>query len=244
MQRAPKQDFVRARESLLNLIKKMESTGNDAGSKKPAHELVYQTLRAQILFGEMAPGQAVTIQGLTESLGAGVTPVREAIRRLISDGGLIFQGNRRVKVPEMTAHEVEQVAFVRGVIESDLAVRASTNMGAKEIEQLVSIDTALDSSIAAGDVEGYLRHNYEFHAAIYGWAEAPILRDMAERLWLRFGPSLRVVCGRFGTQNLPDRHKELLEAFRSGDSSAVASAMTSDVAQGMNMVAAVLSEPV
>ena len=51
------------------------------GAKQPAHETVYQKLRAQILFGELAPGQAVTIQGLTESLGAGMTPVREAIRQ-------------------------------------------------------------------------------------------------------------------------------------------------------------------
>ena len=29
-----------------------------------------------ILFGEIAPGQAVTIKGLTEALGAGITPVR------------------------------------------------------------------------------------------------------------------------------------------------------------------------
>ncbi len=64
----------------------------------------------------------------------------------------------------------------------------------------------------------------------------------ADRLWLRFGPSLRVVCGRFGTQNLPDRHKDMLDALRAGDPEATGAAMGQDVAQGMDMVHAVLAE--
>lgn len=197
-------------------------------------------LRAQILFGEMAPGQAVTIQGLTESLGAGMTPVREAIRRLISDGALVFQGNRRVSVPVLSVADVEQLIFARKTIESDLARRAVGRISEAGIDRLAAIDTDLDTAIAAGDVTGYLEGNYQFHARLYAQADAPILTDMAERLWLRFGPSLRVVCGRFGTQNLPDRHKDMLRALRAGDAPAVADAMADDVEQGMQMVIAVL----
>jgi DNA-binding GntR family transcriptional regulator len=42
----------------------------------PVHELVYRQLRDQVLFGEFEPGQPVTIQGLTEALNVGMTPVR------------------------------------------------------------------------------------------------------------------------------------------------------------------------
>ncbi len=48
----------------------MTETHSAAGSaqegptKLPAHEIVYQKLRSQILFGDLVPGQAVTIQGL------------------------------------------------------------------------------------------------------------------------------------------------------------------------------------
>jgi len=91
-------------------------------------------------------------------------------------------------------------------------------------------------------VGGYLRSNYDFHALLYQVADAPILTEMAERLWLRFGPSLRVVCGRFGTQNLPDRHKEMLDALRAGDVDGVARAMEQDVEQGMEQMAGVLAE--
>ena len=199
-------------------------------------------MRAQILFGEMAPGQAVTIQGLTDSLGAGMTPVREAIRRLISDGALMFQGNRRVSVPVLTAADVEEMIFVRKSIESELSRRASAHATPALIAQLEQIDADLDAAIAAGDVSGYLQHNYRFHSVFYANAQAPVMTDLVDRLWLRFGPSLRVVCGRFGTQNLPDMHKEMLAALRVGDADGVARAMEEDVDQGMQMVMAVLAE--
>lgn len=206
------------------------------GAKLPAHETVYQKLRAQILFGELAPGQAVTIQGLTESLGAGMTPVREAIRRLISDGALVFQGNRRVSVPLLRSEDIDELSYVRKSIESELARRAAVRVNADQIARLEAIDIALDQAITAGDVAGYLVQNYSFHSELYGYADAPIMADLADRLWLRFGPSLRVVCGRFGTQSFPDRHKDIIEAMRRSEPEKVALAMEKDVAQGMEQV--------
>lgn len=226
----------------MDLIKNKASGADVAAQKAPAHEQVYRTLRSQILFGELVPGQPVTIQGLTESLGVGMTPVREAIRRLISDGALIFQGNRRVSVPLLTAADVEQMIFARNAVESELSRRAAHRMTATDIDQLEQIDQRLDRMIADGDVSGYLRLNHAFHEKLYDHANAPILKDLAERLWLRFGPSLRVVCGRFGTQSLPDRHKDIIGALRAGDAEKVAKATTQDIEQGMELMAEALAE--
>lgn len=216
--------------------KNVIQTGSDTGTKAPAHETVYQTLRGQILFGELAPGQAVTIQGLTESLNAGMTPVREAIRRLISDGALVFQGNRRVSVPLLRSGDIDELVYARKTIECELARRATLRVTPAQIVELVRIDDALDRAISAGDVADYLAQNYAFHTALYLHADAPILTDLADRLWLRFGPSLRVVCGRLGTQSFPDRHKDILEALRRADPELAALAMERDVAQGMDQV--------
>ena len=90
----------------------------DADSRKiPSHEVTYARLRDMILYGHPAPGAPVTIQGLIADLGAGMTPVREAIRRLTAEGALLPQGNRRVAVPELSAEMLEQVAFARLAIE-------------------------------------------------------------------------------------------------------------------------------
>ena len=87
---------------------------------------------------------------------------------------------------------------------------------------------------------GYLRLNHAFHQALYSHADAPILVDLAERLWLRFGPSLRIVCGRFGTQSLPDRHKDIIVALRNKDAEKAALATAQDIEQGMGMMGGAL----
>lgn len=224
-------------------MKLMKNTNNKVQSdtpQTPVHERVYQQLRTQILFGELAPGQAITIQGLTNSLNAGMTPVREAIRRLISDGALTFQGNRRVSVPVLTAQDANELYFARKSIESELTRRAALHIKPVELTELTRIDDALDAAISAGDIAGYLSRNYQFHTTLYSYANAPILAELVERLWLRFGPSLRVVCGRMGTQNLPDWHKDILTALRSNDPAEAARAMNRDIEQGIEQVTAVL----
>ncbi|WP_170791286.1 GntR family transcriptional regulator [Ruegeria lacuscaerulensis] len=225
----------------MDLIKNKAVSQVSGDQKQPAHEQVYQTLRAQIMYGDLVPGQPVTIQGLTDSLGVGMTPVREAIRRLISDGALVFQGNRRVSVPLLKDSDVGQMIFARIAIESELSRRATLNMSKAEIDALARIDQRLDRTIADGDVGGYLRLNHQFHQTLYAHADAPILNDLAESLWLRFGPSLRVVCGRFGTQSLPDRHKDIISALRDQDPQRVAKATAQDIEQGMELMAGALS---
>jgi DNA-binding GntR family transcriptional regulator len=208
----------------------------------PAHETVYRKLRDLILFGELAPGQPVTIQGITERFGAGMTPVREAIRRLTAEGALEFQGNRRVCVPQLTVENVHELIFARAAIEPQLVLRAAERMSDPVLSNLFDIDAALDHAIKTGDLRGYLKLNYRFHGTIYALADAPILQSLADGLWLRFGPSLRVVCGRLGTQNLPDQHKEALDAMRAGDAARAAKAMREDVIQGMEQVRRALAE--
>ena len=209
-------------------------------AKLPEHERVYRRLRDMVLFGELAPGQAVTIQGLVALLDAGATPVREAIRRLTAERALSALGNRRVCVPELNRAQVQEIIFARNALEPELARRAAARLSAADIDRLAQVDAALNDAIAAGDVQGYLRENHRFHHDLYARAEAPILAAMVQALWLRIGPSLRVVCGRIGTANLPDLHDETLAALRARDDVAAARAIRGDIAQGHDQILASL----
>ena len=208
--------------------------------KQPAHQSVYEELRRQILFGDLAPGQPVTIQGIAEALDAGLTPVREAIRRLTSAGALTMMDNRRVTVPALTEQCIEELDFMRKKLEPALAGRAVIHITPDALLDLTSEDTALNSAIERGDISAYLTHNYKFHAKLYATAQAPIIAATVDRLWLRFGPSLRVVCGRYGTMNLPDKHADLLMALENKDRTAAEKALTEDVDQGMEQIRAAL----
>lgn len=210
--------------------------------KIPSHEIVYARLRDMILYGILEPGQPVTIQGLVAELDTGMTPVREAIRKLTAEGALMPQGNRRVTVPKLTPSILDQVSFARLTIEPELAERAGGLMSPQLISQLTTLDHAVNEAIRAGDIPAYLESNHAFHFALYEASGASVLVDMARSLWLRFGPSLRVVCTRAGTLGLPDQHAEALDAMRRGDKIGLRRAIERDIAQGIDQVRIVLGQ--
>lgn len=215
---------------------------NDESRKIPTHEVTYARMRDMVLFGHLEPGQPITIQGLVATLGVGMTPVREAIRRLAAEGALLPQGNRRVAVPQLDRGLLDQVAFARLTIEPKLAELAAAHLTPDAIDRLQSIDNGVDPAIQAGDIPGYLAANHAFHFALYELSGAPVLVDIARSLWLRFGPSLRVVCARYGSASLPDRHSEALAAMRAGDAPALAAAIERDIAQGVDQVRLALEQ--
>ncbi|WP_370254651.1 GntR family transcriptional regulator [Nioella sp.] len=209
--------------------------------KLPEHEAIYKKIRNMILFGEVRPGQGVTILGLKDAVGAGVTPVREAIRRLTAEGALEALGNRRVCVPEISAQRVDEIYFARFAIEPKMAEIAAGKITDEEVAHLDMLDARIDDAIDRGDVEAYLEGNFRFHFALYDIAQTPILRKIATSLWLQFGPSHRVVSGRYGTSNLPDKHSEALEALRQRDPEATAVAIREDIEQGLQLMTQALN---
>jgi DNA-binding GntR family transcriptional regulator len=209
--------------------------------KVPSHELTYVRLRDMVLFGTLAPGQPVTIQGLISDLGAGMTPVREAIRRLTAEGALEPQGNRRVTVPRLEPGVLDQLAYARLTIEPRLAELAAANLTPALIARLQGLDATVNEAIRAGDVTAYLTANHAFHFALYEASGAGVLLDMARSMWLRFGPSLRVVATLAGAAGLPDQHAEALAAMRAGDGARLARAVKDDISQGVEEVRAALA---
>ncbi|MGI9394762.1 MAG: GntR family transcriptional regulator [Boseongicola sp.] len=204
--------------------------------KLPEHQSIYREIRSMILFGVLVPGQAVTIQGLTEMISAGMTPVREAIRRLTAEGALESGGNRRVKVPVMTRERLEEIGYARLSIEPRLTEIAAQRMSDECIADLIELDANVDAAIESGSIERYLEFNYRFHFRLYDQARSPVLGKIAESLWLQVGPSLRIVCGRFGTANLPDKHDEALNALREGNAEHASRAIGDDIRQGLGQV--------
>ena len=202
-----------------------------------------------VLFGEIAPGSAVTIEGLVARLDLGMTPVREAIRRLIAEGALQMLGNRRVCVPRLDTAALTDLGYARTAIETRLASQAMVHSDAAVIAQLRAVDAQLDRAIAEGDIPGYLRANHAFHFTLYARAGSEVLEALVNSLWLRFGPSLRVVClaqgrarGAHGAGlHEPDNHKRALAALDQGDETALCAAIAADIAQGVENIRAGLA---
>ena len=102
--------------------------------KTPEHQVTYAQVCGLILIGHFSPGHPVTIQGLAEEFDAGVTPIREAIRRLTSEGSLEAVDNRRIRVPTIRvptirvptirAEKLKELCLVREFADPHLAAKA------------------------------------------------------------------------------------------------------------------------
>lgn len=199
------------------------------------HDQVYGRLRDALMAGRIAPGRALSLRSLAAELGVSPMPVRDAVRRLAAERALsVNPANKRLSVPSLEPERLEQVALARSWVEPELAARAAARVTPALIQALAETDDAIDRALAAHDLDGYMQGNRAFHFALYRAAEADVLLNMAETLWLQIGPFMRLVYERMGALKLPaDRHQEALAALRAGDPRACRAAIAADIAEGM-----------
>jgi DNA-binding GntR family transcriptional regulator len=199
----------------------------------PTHEYVYQHLRGMIMVGTIAPGMALTIRGLAETFSMSPTPVREALRRLSSEGALQVLDNRRIMVPQMTPERFEEIIALRIHLESHAAARACAFLSDRQIDELVAVDADIDVAIAARGREQALLLNQQFHRMIYSANPNQIVMPMIESVWLQLGPFLGVAMDHVRELYTIDRHAEALAALRKRDEAALKQAIADDIADGI-----------
>ncbi len=208
------------------------------GPGDTVHERVYRELRARIIGGRVVPGRGVTLRGLAAELGVSPMPVREAINRLIAERALEASPNRRFHVPEMTPERFDELVMAREKLEPEAARRALRHLSRADIARLRRIDDELEVHLKSGNDEGYVTANHAFHFAIYRAAPSDVLVPLIESLWLQFGPFMRLVYGRVGTSWVVDYHEEAIAAIERHDADALASAIRSDILDGMRHIGA------
>lgn len=131
----------------------------------PRGARVYESLRESIRSGRLPPGERLRETEIAEKLGVSRTPVREALRRLQSDGLVTFAPWRGMTVAELDLQQLEELYDMREVLESAAARFAAANASAADVAWLRSL---LDDQAKAGsDSEALERINRELHDAIY-----------------------------------------------------------------------------
>ena len=140
-----------------------------------AHERLYRSLRQQVMHGELAPGQAMTLRGLATQFGVSMTPAREAVRRLVAEGAFTMSSSGRVSTPELTPERIEELAAIRAMLEPEMAARALPRAHFALIDRLAAINALNQEAVIAQDAVAYVRTNLEFHRTLYLRAQTPAM---------------------------------------------------------------------
>ncbi len=199
-------------------------------------ELAYQRLRNAIMIGTIPPGVSLTIRGLAEILEVSPTPVREALRRLNTEGALQLLDNRRVVTPEMTLEKFDELIKLRILMECHAAESALPYISEVQIDELEHIDQKMDEEIAKNNHESITAHNYKFHSMLYKLNPNQVVMPMIESIWLQLGPYSRTARAEIIENYLVDHHREALEALRSRNPADLRKAIESDIVDGLGTI--------
>jgi DNA-binding GntR family transcriptional regulator len=159
---------------------------NMAIVSKTKNVAVYNKLRQSIIKGKLKPGQKVVMAELAKGFGLSETPVREAIRRLESEGYIDFTPHMGAIVTKIDEGELVEIYLIRIALE-ELATRlASPHITEKDIDFLNKKNREMEMAIQQGRYENLAAINKAFHLRIYKAAPFPRLYKMICDLWDTF----------------------------------------------------------
>jgi DNA-binding GntR family transcriptional regulator len=183
-------------------------------------DMVAALIRQLIITGDLAAGEQLRQRDLAQRFHVSQTPVREALRRLESEGLVVGDAHRGFTVVEPDDGPVEENFQIRAALESLGASLAARKIDAAGIDALRDLNDRL-RDLADGDPR-YADLNREFHFTVYEHAGSPLLLSLMRLLWasLHGGPQVSRTHAESARQ-----HEAIIDALSAGDAAA-ASART------------------
>ena len=182
----------------------------------------YDRLHSLVTSGEIESGSRLAELPLAARLGVSRPTVREALRRLESDG-LAASDGRSLRVAQMDPAELRSALLMRSALDGLHAELAAARVRAGEIApaQLRRLEQLADETEQAtnrGDLAAAVELNRAFHRAIAVLADSPVSAAAGDRLWERILVSTRISLALPGRGDIVNReHRELLAAIVAGD---------------------------
>lgn len=197
---------------------------------------VYHNLRQALILGRFDPGQVLTIAALADTFQTSHMPVREALRRLGAEGAVEIRSNGSAHVPDVALEALEDISRARLALEglaTELAAARISETSLNAVEELAARHSATSQQ---RDVYEMLERNRDFHFAIYTAANSPVLINLIESLWLRYGPFMRLLSQQMAPQlengtlePFQQTHREIVDALRARDAARARKAICRDI---------------
>lgn len=163
---------------------------------------VADRLRAMIQSHELAPGAWIDETALTGQLGISRTPLREALKVLVTEGLVRLEPRKGSFVNELSARDLEEIFPLMAMLEGRCAFEAARKVSDDDLARLEPLHRELEGHAKAGRIDAYYAANKRIHEAVQALADNRWLSDMVS--------SLRKILGlsRHRSLTLPGRIRE------------------------------------
>jgi DNA-binding GntR family transcriptional regulator len=204
-------------------------------------DFAYLTLRNKILSGDLAPGETLNQASLAPAIGVSTTPLREALRRLKSEGLVELDAHRDARVTALTAEEARDLLEVRRSLDPLAAALAAERRSKDDIRAIRAASAGLRPLRSDPAVVDLVAHR-RFHAAIYLASHNDLLIGMLDGLWDKADRYRRLGLVPERSQAERDQkiaeHAALLDCVVAGDADGAAEVMRQHIDTSLGAKAA------
>lgn len=144
-------------------------------------DLVAAMLREMIVAGQLAPGAPLRQRDLAAQFDVSPTPIREALRRLESEGLVEADTHRGATVAKPGEGAEADNYRIRAALEPLATEMATERIDEDALAELEEINREI-MALPEGE-PSYREHNARFHFAIYQAAGSPVLVSLIRMLW-------------------------------------------------------------
>ncbi|MFR9798844.1 GntR family transcriptional regulator [Streptomyces sp. MS06] len=192
---------------------------------KSKADLAYESLHEAIVAGHLAPGERVNMDELARNLGVSKIPIREAVKRLESEGLLASRAHSGVVVTRVDKTESHGAFLAREVLDGLVARLAAERADDRLLADLQGVQDRMRGALRTKDTDELHRLNSEFHRLLAEASGYHILAEVTECLLVTIR-RYRVTAPR----DIPNwsaviaEHDEIVDALRRRDSVAAEAA--------------------
>jgi DNA-binding GntR family transcriptional regulator len=222
------------RINTLHLVNPAATASPQAFIKLQPRTLVHQVIDALVAGaseGLILPGDRIIEADLAEQLGVSRVPVREALRVLESQGIVINEPYKGIRLTPVTHERIDQLIEVRVALETTAATRAirlKLNDG-PHLQELETIVHEMESMAGRNDVFGFAMADTTFHRTLCSYAGNAVLSDM----WEMLARQMTIIFGLSALgkpmEAIVEEHWELVRVFRSGKVADMARAISDHI---------------
>ncbi|WP_131738825.1 GntR family transcriptional regulator [Actinomadura roseirufa] len=163
----------------------MSAAKKQGQGKESKAEFCYELLRSRILDGTYVPGYRLVINQLAQETGVSTIPLREALRRLQSDGLVEVVRNVGARVAVFEAEQVEHTLQILARLEGYATAISAPYMATAQISRSRKINDRMVEALDEFDPTAFTALNREFHFSIYEHCPDDHLRALLEAEWTR-----------------------------------------------------------
>ena len=187
-------------------------------------DAAYEQVRRRILDNIWPPGHRALEQEVALALGMSRTPVREALMRLQNEGLIEViprHGLRVLPVSPTDMGEIYQILTALECMAAELLARRQPS--AQELAPLVAATQAMDTALAADDLDAWAAADERFHAQLVDLAGNRQLQATVLNYWDR-AHRARMFTLRLRPKpvNSTQEHMQMVQRLQAGDSAGAA----------------------